>query len=85
MLKSRKKGSKKKTCSQRKVSKVMHEWKTGKLALRSGQKVKSHKQAIAIALNMARKYCGRNSVSPKRTKNVKKRRKSSTRKRKRLY
>ena len=38
-----------------KVSKVMHEHKQGKLKSGSGRKVKSRKQAVAIALNEARK------------------------------
>ena len=38
-----------------KVSKVMHEHKQGKLKSGSGKKVKSRKQAVAIALNEARK------------------------------
>lgn len=57
----RKKGkAKKKTKygkgAQRKVKKVMHEFKKGKLKMgRSGKKVKSRKQAIAIGLSEARK------------------------------
>jgi hypothetical protein len=42
--------------SQRKVEKVMHEFKHGELKSgRSGTKVKSRKQAIAIGLSEARK------------------------------
>jgi len=42
--------------SQKKVEKVMHEWKRGKLKMgKSGKKVKSRKQAIAIGLSEARK------------------------------
>jgi hypothetical protein len=42
--------------SQRKVKKTMHEFKRGKLKSgRSGKKVKSRKQAIAIGLSQARK------------------------------
>lgn len=42
--------------SQRKVKKVMHEFKHGELKSgRSGKKVKSRKQAIAIGLSEARK------------------------------
>lgn len=36
---------------QRKVKKVMDEWKSGKLRSGSGDKVKSQKQAVAIALS----------------------------------
>ena len=38
-----------------KVRKVMHEYKTGTLKSGSGKKVKSRKQAIAIALSGAEK------------------------------
>lgn len=42
--------------TQTKVKKVMHEFKEGKLKSgRSGKKVKSRKQAIAIGLSEARK------------------------------
>jgi hypothetical protein len=42
--------------AQKKVKDVMHEYKTGKLKSgRSGKKVKSRKQAIAIGLSEARK------------------------------
>ncbi len=37
-----------------KVEKVMHEYKEGSLKSGSGGKVKSRKQAVAIALNEAR-------------------------------
>jgi hypothetical protein len=41
--------------AQSKVKKVMHEYKEGKLTSgRSGKKVKSRKQAIAIGLSEAR-------------------------------
>ena len=55
---SRKKGSRKKygAGAQKKVKKVMHERKHGTLRSgRSGKKVKSRKQAIAIALSEARR------------------------------
>ncbi|MFA6520352.1 MAG: DUF6496 domain-containing protein [Candidatus Paceibacterota bacterium] len=42
--------------AQKKIKKVMHEWKHGKLKSgQSGKKVKSRKQAIAISLSEARK------------------------------
>jgi hypothetical protein len=42
--------------SQQKVKRAMHEYKRGKLKSgRSGQKVKSRKQTIAIGLSEARK------------------------------
>lgn len=51
--------------SQKKVKKVMHEYKKGKLKSgRSGKTVKSRKQAIAIGLSEARK---RGAKVPRRT------------------
>lgn len=41
--------------AQKKVEKVMHEYKEGTLKSGSGRKVKSRKQAIAIGLSEARK------------------------------
>jgi hypothetical protein len=38
---------------RKKVHKVMHEAKEGELKSGSGQKVKSHKQAVAIAMHEA--------------------------------
>jgi hypothetical protein len=40
---------------KRKVGKVMHEFKEGKLKSGSGKKVTNHKQAVAVALSEARK------------------------------
>lgn len=52
--------------SQKKVEKVMHEYKHGELKSgRSGQKVKSRKQAIAIGLSEARR-AGAKVPPPKR-------------------
>jgi hypothetical protein len=46
----------KKTSASRKVKRVMHEWKRGELKSgRSGKRVTSKKQAIAIGLSEARK------------------------------
>ena len=43
---------KRKTKAQKKVRKVMHEYKEGKLKMgKSGKKVKDRKQAIAIAMS----------------------------------
>ena len=50
--------AKKKSASKGKVEKVMHEFKLGELKSGKGGKggpVKSRKQAVAIALNEARK------------------------------
>ena len=56
---ARKKGSRKRKYgpkSQEKVERAMHEMKRGELKSgRSGKKVKSRKQAIAIGLSEARK------------------------------
>ncbi len=42
--------------AQKKIEKVMHEWKGGKLKSgRSGKQVKSQKQAVAIGISEARK------------------------------
>jgi hypothetical protein len=54
---------------QRKVSKVMHEFKEGVLKSGSGKKVTSRKQAVAVALSEARKAGARvpkkeSSVNP---------------------
>jgi len=52
-----------------KVHKVMHEWKKGKLKSgRSGAKVKSRKQAIAIGLSEARKRGAKVPPAPKKKK-----------------
>ena len=54
--KSRSKSSSKNSSKgKRKVHKVMKEHKEGKLKSGSGKKVKSRKQAVAIALSEARK------------------------------
>jgi len=44
---------------KRKVKKVMCEFKHGKLKSGSGQKVKNRKQAVAIAMSVARRHNGR--------------------------
>ena len=45
----------KKGSGEKKVQKVMHEYKHGSLKSGSGGKVESRKQAVAIALSEARK------------------------------
>lgn len=47
--------AKKSAKGRSKVEKVMHEHKEGKLKSGSGKKVTKRKQAVAIALNEARK------------------------------
>ncbi len=47
--------SRKSSTGKRKVHKVMKEHKQGKLKSGSGKKVKSRKQAVAIALSEARR------------------------------
>ena len=55
--------------SQNKVEKVMHEYKEGKLKSgRSGAKVKSRKQAIAIGLSEARREGAKVPPPRKRSK-----------------
>jgi hypothetical protein len=63
-----------------KVKRAMHEKKRGTLKSgRSGKKVKSRKQAIAIGLSEARKAGGK---VPSKKKSSSKKRKSSSRKKK---
>jgi len=66
--------------AQSKVKRAMHERKRGTLRSgRSGKKVKSRKQAIAIGLSEARKA---GAKVPKKRSSSKKRRKSSKRSKK---
>jgi hypothetical protein len=63
-------GRRKTVAKKSKMSKTMHEFKGGKLhsGSKSGPKVKSRKQAIAIGLNQARKageMGGRKKREPK--------------------
>jgi hypothetical protein len=52
--------------AQKKVKKVMHEFKEGKLKMgRSGKKVKNRKQAIAIGISEAREE-GKKVPPPKK-------------------
>ncbi len=48
-----------KTCVERKMHRVMSEFKGGTLHSGSGGIVKSRKQAIAIALSESRRKCGK--------------------------
>jgi hypothetical protein len=60
-----------------KVGSTIHEMKRGKLTSgRSGRKVRSRKQAIAIGLNEARRSGGKVPKAPKRKKSSKTRRSS---------
>jgi hypothetical protein len=60
--------------AKQKVERAMHEKKRGKLKSgRSGKKVKSRKQAIAIGLSEARRAGGK--VPPKKKRSSKKSRK----------
>jgi hypothetical protein len=64
--------------SQRKVKKTMHEYKRGTLKSgRSGKKVKSRKQAIAIGLSQARKRGAK--VPPKKRSSKRPSRKTTRR------
>ena len=70
--------------SKRKVKRAMHEYKRGKLKSgRSGKKVKSRKQAIAIGLSEARqrgaKVPSKKSSSKRTSKKSSSARKSSSR------
>jgi len=75
MAAARKRTSRKKTSRSKrygdkaaeKVEKAMHEMKRGQLKSgRSGKKVRSRKQAIAIGLSQARKAGGKVPRAPKR-------------------
>jgi len=77
MAAKKKKGSKRKygPKAQKKVAKVMRERKKGKLKSgRSGKKVTSRKQAIAIGLSEARRS---GAKVPKKKKGAKRRKKKS--------
>ncbi|OGB13775.1 MAG: hypothetical protein A2W72_16370 [Burkholderiales bacterium RIFCSPLOWO2_12_67_14] len=52
--------------TERKVGEVMHEFKEGELKSGSGKKVRSRKQAIAIALSEARDAGGKVPDPPKK-------------------
>lgn len=53
---------------QKKIAKVMTEFKTGKLKSSSGSKVKSKKQAVVIALSEARQAGAKIPMSPAKRK-----------------
>jgi hypothetical protein len=44
-------------CRSAKIKRTMHEFKTGDLKLVNGKVVTNRKQAIAIALSQANRYC----------------------------
>ena len=58
--------AKKETPSQRKIHKTMHEFKHGTLhsGSKKGPKVKSRKQAVAIAMSQGRKAGGKSPKNP---------------------
>lgn len=56
------------TVTERKMKKVMHEFKEGELESSSGDKVRSRKQAVAIGLSEARKAGGKVPPAPKESK-----------------
>lgn len=56
------------TITERKMKKVMHEYKAGELESSSGDKVRSRKQAIAIGLSEARQAGGKAPPAPKARK-----------------
>lgn len=60
--------SKSDTITDRKMKKVMHEFKEGELESSSGDKVRSRKQAIAIGLSEARQAGGKAPPPPKESK-----------------
>ena len=46
-----------KECKTEKINYTLKEYEAGKLKSSSGQRVNSHKQALAIALSQSEKYC----------------------------
>jgi hypothetical protein len=54
--------------TEKKMKKVMHEFKEGELRSSSGKKVRSRKQAVAIGLSEAREAGGDVSPPPKSRK-----------------
>ena len=56
------------TITERKMKKVMHEFKEGELESSSGDTVRSRKQAIAIGLSEARKAGGTAPPAPKESR-----------------
>ena len=65
---------KEKACTKKKMSIVMGEWKRKKLKMRSGKRVTNYKQAVAIGLSEARRYCSqlkKKTIKRKKTKQKK--------------
>lgn len=58
------------TITEKKMKKVMHEFKEGDLKSSSGKKVRSRKQAVAIGLSEARE-AGGDVPAPPRSKSRK--------------
>lgn len=56
------------TITERKMKKVMHEFKEGELESSSGDTVRSRKQAIAIGLSEARKAGGKAPPAPRESR-----------------
>lgn len=55
-----------KGCAQKKMHKVMHEYKHGSLKSGGKSRVTSRKQAIAIGMSETRRACGGGSVKSRR-------------------
>lgn len=64
--------------AQKKIGKVMDEWKEGKLKTSSGQKVTSQKQAVAIGISEARAE-GDKAPSKKKASSTTKKKASASR------
>lgn len=78
---SKKKSTGSKRTTKNKVGKVMHEYKHHELSSgRSGKKVKSRKQAIAIGLSEARRAGGKVPAKKKSTAKKSTAKKSATKK-----
>ena len=48
-------------CVQKKIGDIMHEYKKHSLKRRNNKPVKSRKEAIAIALNVSKRKCSKNT------------------------
>jgi len=69
--------ARRKSTGDRKISKVMREYKRGSLKSSSGSKVRKRKQAVAIALSEARQAGARIPKKPAKKKSASKKKSTS--------
>ena len=69
--------ARRKSTGDRKISKVMREYKRGSLKSSSGRKVRKRKQAVAIALSEARQAGARIPKKPAKRKSASKKKSTS--------